>query len=110
MAAAALRVSLRFRQMLVQQPLRAWKKYPTSILGIVSIDLPYIVVYTLACLLLFNPVRSISASTSHTAKKKERDLDLGDYPDLPRISHQLLPPTGWTDNQERRNKETPVSR
>lgn len=33
---------------------------------------------------------------------------LGDYPILPRISATELPPTGWWDNQDRRNKDTPI--
>ena len=36
-------------------------------------------------------------------------LRLGDYPVLPWRSAQLNKQTGWWDNQDRRDKETPVS-
>ena len=35
-------------------------------------------------------------------------MRLGDYPIYPWISAQELPPTGWWDNQDRRNKDTPL--
>ena len=45
-------------------------------------------------------------------KKLEEATDpgmrLGDYPIYPWISVQELPATGWWDNQERRNKDTPL--
>ena len=34
---------------------------------------------------------------------QEKDPQLGDYPQLPEVSRQHLPPTGWWDNQTRRN-------
>ena len=40
--------------------------------------------------------------------KIDPGLRLGDYPVLPWRSAQLEKPTGWWDNQDRRNKETPV--
>ena len=64
-------------------------------------------------------VRSISNSswfgnTTENDQEKLREkidpgLRLGDYPVLPWRSAQLEKPTGWWDNQDRRNKETPVS-
>ena len=42
-------------------------------------------------------------------EKIDPGLRLGDYPVLPWRSAQLEKPTGWWDNQDRRNKETPVS-
>ncbi|TDL25800.1 hypothetical protein BD410DRAFT_784825 [Rickenella mellea] len=33
----------------------------------------------------------------------EKDPQLGDYPDLPYVSKQLRPPSGWWDPQMRRN-------
>jgi len=36
-------------------------------------------------------------------ESKEKDPQLGDYPQLPDVSRQYLPPTGWWDNQMRRN-------
>ena len=33
----------------------------------------------------------------------ERDPQLGDYPHLPDVSRQTLPPLGWWDTQMRRN-------
>lgn len=32
-----------------------------------------------------------------------KDPQLGDYPALPDVSRGVLPPTGWWDNQMRRN-------
>ncbi|THH07377.1 hypothetical protein EW145_g3429 [Phellinidium pouzarii] len=32
-----------------------------------------------------------------------KDPQLGDYPQLPDVSRAVLPPTGWWDNQMRRN-------
>ena len=39
----------------------------------------------------------------------DQGLRLGDYPVLPWRSAQLNKQTGWWDNQDRRDKETPVS-
>lgn len=39
----------------------------------------------------------------------DEGLKLGDYPVLPWKSAQLNAPRGWWDNQDRRNKEDPVS-
>ena len=39
----------------------------------------------------------------------DEGLKLGDYPVLPWRSAQLNAPRGWWDNQDRRNKEDPVS-
>ncbi len=36
-------------------------------------------------------------------ESKEKDPQLGDYPQLPDVSRQYLPPTGWWDNQMRRD-------
>ena len=41
--------------------------------------------------------------------KIDLGLRLGDYPVLPWRSAQLNRQTGWWDNQDRRDKETPVS-
>lgn len=41
--------------------------------------------------------------------KVDEGLSLGDYPVLPWRSAQELPPQGWWDDQDRRNKEDPVS-
>lgn len=79
---AALRASLRLRLL----PLTSWKRY-TAVQG-----------------------RTISASSWYAARKKETDPGLRlDYPELPWRSAQELPPTGWWDDQDRRNKETIVS-
>ena len=79
---AALRASLRLRLL----PLTLWKRY-TAVQG-----------------------RTISASSWYAARKKETDPGLRlDYPELPWRSAQELPPTGWWDDQDRRNKETIVS-
>ena len=42
-------------------------------------------------------------ATPVPSRPKEKDPQLGDYPQLPDVSRQLLPPTGWWDNQMRRN-------
>ena len=39
----------------------------------------------------------------------DEGLRLGDYPVLPWRSAQELKPRGWWDDQDRRDKETPVS-
>ena len=47
-----------------------------------------------------------SASTSSTPVTYgpvEKDPQLNGYPELPNVSRQRLPPTGWWDNQMRRN-------
>ena len=36
------------------------------------------------------------------------DTGIGDYPQLPWQSAQKLKPRGWWDDQDRRNKETPL--
>ncbi|KAF7727964.1 hypothetical protein EC973_006852 [Apophysomyces ossiformis] len=41
-------------------------------------------------------------STLHTGEVTQ-DPQIGDYPNLPRNSHQLRAPFGWWDNQDRRN-------
>lgn len=43
-----------------------------------------------------------------TEKEIDEGLRLGDYPVLPWRSAQQERPTGWWDNQDRRDKETPV--
>lgn len=40
---------------------------------------------------------------------KEKDPQIGDYPNLPWVNKQLRTPIGWWDNQERRNYGEPVS-
>lgn len=55
---------------------------------------------------VFSPVRSARAIAS---KPHEKDPQLADYPQLPWISNQSLPPRGWWDTQERRNFGDPVS-
>ena len=42
-------------------------------------------------------------ATPVSYEAKEKDPQLGDYPQLPDVSRQYLPPTGWWDNQMRRN-------
>ena len=44
-----------------------------------------------------------------TEKEIDEGLRLGDYPVLPWRSAQQERPTGWWDNQDRRDKETPVN-
>lgn len=39
----------------------------------------------------------------------DEGMRLGDYPVLPWHSAQELPPRGWWDDQDRRNKEDPVN-
>ena len=46
---------------------------------------------------------------SSGGNKIDLGLRLGDYPVLPWRSAQLNRQTGWWDNQDRRDKETPVS-
>ena len=41
------------------------------------------------------------------AKPTDEGLKLGDYPELPWRSAQQNAPSGWWDNQDRRDKETP---
>ena len=45
-----------------------------------------------------------------TQKDVDEGLRLGDYPVLPWRSAQEERPVGWWDNQDRRDKETPVRR
>ncbi|KIK93610.1 hypothetical protein PAXRUDRAFT_504247 [Paxillus rubicundulus Ve08.2h10] len=52
-----------------------------------------------------SPRWSRTASTSVT---QEKDPQLGDYPELPWLSNQTLPPRGWWDPQMRRNFGDPV--
>lgn len=42
-------------------------------------------------------------SSRHALRDEEKEPYLGDYPQLPNISRQYLPPTGWWDNQNRTN-------
>ena len=37
------------------------------------------------------------------SQQTEKDPQLGDYPQLPDVSRQYLPPKGWWDNQTRTN-------
>ena len=46
---------------------------------------------------------------SGKVKEIDEGLKLGDYPELPWRSAQELPPRGWWDEQDRRNKGDPVS-
>lgn len=55
---------------------------------------------------LSNPTRSYAAPA--VFRTPEKDPQLADYPQLPDISNQQLPPTGWWDNQLRRNFGDPV--
>ena len=48
------------------------------------------------------------ASPYSTEKEIDEGLRLGDYPVLPWRSAQQERPFGWWDNQDRRDKETPV--
>ncbi len=54
---------------------------------------------------------SISLYVGYVSKRTKTDegLSLGNYPELPWRSAQELPARGWWDNQDRRNKEDPVS-
>ena len=55
------------------------------------------------------PARLYSSGSSEDgADKIDPGLRLGDYPVLPWRSVQLNKQTGWWDNQDRRDKETPV--
>ena len=45
---------------------------------------------------------------SKEMKPIDEGMLLGDYPQLPWKSAQELPPRGWWDDQDRRNKEDPV--
>ena len=49
-------------------------------------------------------------ATPARVESSEKDPQLGDYPQLPNVSRQNLPPTGWWDNQMRRNFGDTVSR
>ena len=46
---------------------------------------------------------------AHRALSTQKDPQLGDYPALPDVSRATLPPTGWWDNQMRRNFGDTVS-
>ena len=48
------------------------------------------------------------SSDDGAGDKIDSGLRLGDYPVLPWRSAQLNKQTGWWDNQDRRDKETPV--
>lgn len=45
----------------------------------------------------------VCPATRRSIATQEKDPQLGDYPQLPDRSRALLPPTGWWDNQMRRN-------
>lgn len=52
----------------------------------------------------------VSCAASYSSKQEiDEGLRLGDYPVLPWRSAQEERPTGWWDDQDRRDKETPVS-
>ena len=52
----------------------------------------------------------VSCIASYSTKQEiDEGLRLGDYPVLPWRSAQEERPTGWWDDQDRRDKETPVS-
>ncbi|KIJ66987.1 hypothetical protein HYDPIDRAFT_174269 [Hydnomerulius pinastri MD-312] len=55
---------------------------------------------------LGNSLRWSRAAT--TSAPHEKDPQLGDYPELPYVSSQTLPPRGWWDQQMRRNFGDPV--
>ena len=69
------------------------------------------------CILTYFPVRSYSRKgpnkddedIERLAASIDPGLRLGDYPVLPWRSAQGLRPNGWWDDQDRRDKETPVS-
>ena len=51
----------------------------------------------------------ISSSVVVRMRKDWSPFNVEDYPKVERISAQRLPPTGHWDNQDRRDRETPVS-
>lgn len=54
--------------------------------------------------------KCVSCIASYSSKQEiDEGLRLGDYPVLPWRSAQEERPTGWWDDQDRRDKETPVS-
>ncbi|KAG0706758.1 Ndufb8, NADH dehydrogenase 19kDa subunit [Suillus ampliporus] len=55
-----------------------------------------------------SPLASRAYATPATYKQHEKDPQLGDYPELPWVSNQELPPRGWWDQQMRRNFGDPI--
>ena len=53
-------------------------------------------------------LQCVRASPYSTEKEIDEGLRLGDYTVLPRRSAQQERPFGWWDNQDRRDKETPL--
>lgn len=51
----------------------------------------------------------ISSSIAVRMRKDWSPYNVEEYPKVERISAQRLPPTGYWDVQDRRDKETPVS-
>lgn len=46
---------------------------------------------------------SLRPTLNRTYATQERDPQVGDYPQVPNVSRAFQPPTGWWDNQMRRN-------
>ena len=70
-----------------------------------TLPLIIIVMNSLALRRASSTVRALLAlrRPAHRALSTQKDPQLGDYPALPDVSRATLPPTGWWDNQMRRN-------
>ena len=86
--------------------LKAFRRLPPASLQIVKGLL--LTLNSLLCVVGARLLEIISSATYSSKGEIDEGLRLGDYPVLPWRSAQEERPKGWWDEQDRRDKETPV--